>query len=158
MTAALSSVGLSNAAAWLVAAPGALVGAVAFGWLVWRSAVVRWLFGLIGFGFVIWILYTPHVVFVPSGPDADRLGHDVFFPNHTFLSNGDDECFGGVYDSVPAAAGVGGLLLVLVGAAGLQLFAQRRRELTLAFGAVYAITLLVLWFVSPGIWGARYCY
>lgn len=63
---------------------------------------------------------------------------------------------GGGYESELAAAVVGALLLAV---GGLTAWHVRKRPGTVmfAFAGTYVVALVVLWFVSPAIWGPRHC-
>ncbi len=115
-----------------------------------------WLVGLTLIGAFIWVISVPYVLFAPSG-EAHNPSPDVFlFWRHTFVFS-DAYCKGGAYESVPLAAAVGIVLWVTAGVAGWRL-RRRRGSVMLAFAALYAVALVVLWHVvAPAIWGHAYC-
>jgi hypothetical protein len=106
---------------------------------------VLWLIALAVVGFAIWVIYA-----VTASP---------FFPN----CGNPNEILGGVYSGGAASSGslvtavfLGVLLWLVAVAAALVL----RRQLGLLFGsflAAYVVGLVVLWNVSPLIWGPRVC-
>jgi hypothetical protein len=106
---------------------------------------VLWLIALAVVGFVIWVVYA--------------LTASPLFPN----CGSPNDLLGGVYSGGAASTGslvtavfLGVLLWLVVVVAALVL----RRQLGLLFGgfvAAYLVGLVVLWNVSPLIWGRRYC-
>ncbi len=120
-----------------------------------------WLVGLALIWALLWMLYTPSLLF--PGPGAEYGGpqpHEVFLffvprneSQSNFLFSIDDYCSGGVYESIPAAAVIGGVLFAGTAALGWRR-PRRRMPLTLAFVGLYIAALVFLWqVVSPAIWG-----
>jgi hypothetical protein len=108
-------------------------------------AVLVWVIGAAAVGFVIWVIYLFQTS--PLFPDCGAPG----------------DFMGGEYSGGAAAPGsqltalaVGGSLWFLGGVLAFWL----RRKLLLLFGgfvAAYFFALIVLWHVSPVIWGPRIC-
>ena len=84
----------------------------------------------------------------------------VFFA--TVSSCGSDQFFGisyasgGPVETVPTAGVIAGVLFVAAALVGWR-FPRRHLSLFLAFAAVYAVALVVLWEITPAVWGAGIC-
>ncbi len=109
-----------------------------------RTALyVLWLIGVAVVGFVLWVIYAGLAL---GGVVQRCSGIPGWYVGGGQVSGG----------SLLTAAVVGGSLWLAAGIAAWRL----RRKLGLLFGgfvAVYVIGLVVLWFVSPLLWGPRHC-
>jgi hypothetical protein len=110
-----------------------------------KRLLVAWAIAMAIMGFVIWVVYVlvASPLFPSCGSGADFLG--------------------GVYHggaassaSLLAAAVLGGSLWLFACTAGCVL-RRRLGELSGVFATLYVVALVVLWHVSPLIWGRRYC-
>jgi hypothetical protein len=102
-----------------------------------RTEYALWLSALAAVGLVIFIFYvlTASPLFPDCGEGLSGRAAD---------------------GSLATAAGLGGALGLVAGFSGWRF--RRRRGLVLgAFTALYVIGLVVLWNVSPLIWGHTYC-
>ena len=121
----------------------------------------RWL-TLLTFSWVlVWVLYTPSLLFQGPGTHYDGFrGHEVFLffvpRNETqsnYLLSVDDYSSGGVYESIPVAAAIGGLLFLGALFAGWR-WPRSRLAALLAFIFVYIAALILLCTViAPSVWG-----
>jgi hypothetical protein len=84
----------------------------------------------------------------------------VFFD--TVASCGSDQFFGITYasggpaETLPTAGLIAAVLWAAAVLAGWR-FPRRHLRLFLAFAAVYAVALVVLWDITPAVWGAGIC-
>jgi hypothetical protein len=108
--------------------------------------LVPWLLAAGFVGFALWVIY----VLAASGTGA------ACGPAFTFGSGWWD---GGGQASKGSAvtAGVLGASLWLVGGVTYWLLGRRGGRLLLAFVALDVAALVVLWYLSPVIWGPRHC-
>jgi hypothetical protein len=113
------------------------------------GTIVAWLLGLAVVGFVIWVFYVLFATYLGSG---SVCGQAVLFSGPKAFQGGGQISVG----SVLAAAVVGGSLWLAAGVTAWKLRRQLAR-LVLGFGVLYLVGLLVLWEVSPLVWGPRHC-
>ena len=149
---------------FLVLALAVLAEVVLIALLFWRNDVrILWPIVLITLWALIWVLYTPSLLFAGPGdyPGDGPSAHEVFLffvsrneeSGSNYLLNIDDYSSGGVYESVPLAAAIGGLLCGAAFIVGRRV-THRRIPAALAFVASYAVALVLLWtVVSPALWG-----
>ena len=109
-----------------------------------RTLVGRWFVLLTLLGAVTWFFY-----FLQAGSLGGGCGN-------RFLFRSEGSWEGGPYESAMSAAAMGGVLLGIAAAAGSR-FPQRRGTVMLAFFTLYVVALVVLWYLSPAIWGPSHC-
>ena len=103
------------------------------------GALVAWLVAVAAAGFFIWVIYAWFIF-------LDLCGGGILGPTPQ----------GGEGESAGAAGIVGGALWL---GAGVVAWRLRRRLLLVfaAFAVLYILALVVLWAVSPTIWGPMHC-
>jgi hypothetical protein len=142
-------------ALWVVQ-PGLAVIAL-FGIALWfvfarggsRAGLVAWLLASAAIGCATWIVYALNASSQGAVPRCGSASTMFFGPT---WSGGGQASHG----SYLAAALVGGVLWL---AGGVSAWRLRRKLgfLLVGFIALYVCTLVVLWYVSPHIWGPRFC-
>ena len=108
------------------------------------TAGTGWLLAVLALWVLTWLLY-----WVRTFTIFGNCGQETFFGHEGTWQ-------GGGYESAPAAAAVGVVLLAVASMTAWRL-PERRIPVMLTFTALYVVALFVLWYAAPALWGPAHC-